>query len=61
MKLFINECNISVTWIVITIEMILWLVMSFLSIIDIVKTTLARGVKREKKIFVNPNQLVRAS
>ena len=61
MKLFINECNISVTWIVITIEMILWLVMSFLSIIDIVKTTLARGVKREKKTLVNPNQLGRAS
>ena len=41
--------------------MILWLVMSFLSIIDIVKTTLARGVKREKKALVNPNQLGRAS
>ena len=53
MKLFINECNIFVTWIVIMIERILWLVMSFLNIINIVKATLiARGVRREKKALV---------
>ena len=53
MKLFISECNISVTRIVITIERILWLVMSFLNIINIVKTTLARGVRRGKKALIN--------
>ena len=61
MKLFINECNISITWIVITIEKILWLVMSFLNIINIVIATLARGVRRGKKSLINPNQLGRAS
>ena len=61
MKLFINECNISITWIVITIEKILWLVMSFLNIINIVMATLARGVRRGKKSPINPNQLGRAS
>ena len=54
MKLFISECNISVTRIVITIERILWLVMSFLNIINIVKVTLARGVmRRENKALIN--------
>ena len=61
MKLFINECNISITWIVITIEKILWLVMSFLNIINIVMATLARGVRRGKKSLINPDQLGRAS
>ena len=61
MKLFINECNISITWIVITIEKILWLVMSFLNIINIVKATLARGVRRGKKVLINLDQLERAS
>ena len=60
MKLFINECNISITWIVITIEKILWLVMSFLNIINIVMATLARGVRRGKKSLINPDQLGRA-
>ena len=61
MKLFINECNISITWIVITIEKILWLVMSFLNIINIVMATLARGVRRGKKSLINPDQLGRVS
>ena len=61
MKLFINECNISITWIVITIEKILWLVMSFLNIINIFMATLARGVRRGKKSLINPDQLGRAS
>ena len=61
MKLFINECNISITWIVITIEKILWLVMSFLNIINIFMATLARGVRRGKKALINPDQLRRAS
>ena len=61
MKLFINECNISITWIVITIEKILWLVMSFLNIINIVMATLARGVRRGKKSLINLDQLGRAS
>ena len=61
MKLFISECNISVTRIVITIERILWLVMSFLNIIYIVETTLARGVRRGKKALINHDQLGRAS
>ena len=60
-KLFINKCNISVTWSVITIGRILWLVMSFLNIINIVKATLARGWERENKALVNPDQLGRAS
>ena len=54
---------------VITIEMILWLVMSFLNIINIIKATLAKGVRRErekkkkrkKKALANPNLLGRAS
>ena len=47
------------------IEMILWLVMSFLNIINIIKATLAKGMRRErereKKAFANPNLLGRAS
>ena len=43
------------------IEMILWLVMSFLNIINIVKVTLARGVRRENKALINPDQLGRIS
>ena len=61
MKLFINECNMFATWIFIMIERILWLVMSFLNIINIIKVTLANGVKKEKKAIVNPNLLGRAS
>ena len=59
--MFISECNISITLIVIIIERILWLVMSFLNIINIVKTTLVRGVRRGKKALINPDQLGRAS
>ena len=61
MKLFISECNISVTRIVIIIKRILWLVISFLNIINIVKATLARSMRRGKKALVNPDQLGRAS
>ena len=35
--------------------------MSFLNIINIVKVTLARGVRRENKALVNPDQLGRTS
>ena len=59
--MFISECNISITLIVIIIERILWLVMSFLNIINIVKATLVRGVRRGKKTLINPDQLGRAS
>ena len=44
------------------IERILWLVMSFLNILNIINATLAKRVRREKKkAFVNPNLLGRAS
>ena len=41
--------------------MILWLIMSFMNIVNIVKATLTRGVRRGKKTLINPNQLERAS
>ena len=45
-----------------TANRILWLVMSFLNVINIVKTTLAKGVrKRKKKDLVNLGQLEKAS
>ena len=59
--MFINKCNISITWSVITIGRILSLVMSFLNIVNIVKATLARGCEKQNKAFVNPDQLGRAS
>ena len=43
------------------IERILWLVMSFMNIINIVKATLIRGVRRKKKTLVNLDQLGRVS
>ena len=61
------QCNLNI-WdqlapTVIMIERILWLVMSFLNILNIINATLAKGVRREKKkkAFVNPNLLGRAS